>query len=183
MLLPFYVAPVNADETYQKVFGEVNNAISYNSSNLNGHTIVSISNLIKQNNETIKQPKIIDALVITGSNCLDKHANWTDRERGRQVYNVLKRFDDSLTTDSLIRQVLKSHNRLQVLFLGVKLGTKGSQEKLNALLMKHGDKSMAEDFLNSGAQKLYEGGKKWANAHGYYISTGMGSHRVAWGRF
>lgn len=183
LLLPFYQTTIRAEEAHQKILAEVNNVVSFNTSNLNSQTLSAIRKLLKQNNENIKQPKVIDALVITGAGCLDKYANWTDREKGRQVYNVLKRLDDSLTTDSLIRQVLKSHNRLKVLFLSVKLGTSGSQEKLNKVLMKHGDKSMAEDFLNSGSQKLFEGGKKWANAHGYFISTGMGSHRVAWGRF
>ena len=131
----------------------------------------------------MKQPKVIDALLLSGANCLDGHANWIDRDRGRKIYNVLNKFEGGLVTDALVRQVLGSNSRLRVLFLGVKLGIRDSQEKLVSVLMDHGDKSMAEDFLNSGSQKLYDGGKKWAAAHGYFISAGMGSHRVAWGRF
>jgi len=72
---------------------------------------------------------------------------------------------------------------LRALFLGVKLGIPGTEERLNGILVKHGDKRMAEDFLNSGSQKLHDGGKQWAERHGYTIHTGLGSHRVTWGEF
>lgn len=61
------------------------------------------------------------------------------------------------------------------------MGIEGSQKKLNDTLMKHGDKEMAEDFLNSGSAELDAGGRAWGNDHGYYIDNGPGSNRVSWG--
>lgn len=88
-----------------------------------------------------------------------------------------------MVVDSLARHVLKPEIRLRTLFWGVKLGIPETEERLNKFRVKRGDKRMAEDFLNSGSQKLHDGGREWANEHGYFISTGMGSHRVAWGQF
>ena len=59
----------------------------------------------------------------------------------------------------------------------------GTQSPLNDLLMKYGDKSMAEDYINSGSKELHEGGAAWARANGYSIRAGPGSHRVGWGSF
>jgi len=88
-----------------------------------------------------------------------------------------------IVTKALVRQVLKAERRLQVLFVAVKLGIAGSEEKLVEVLEAFGDKSMAEDYLNSGSSKLYEGGRAWAQRRGYRVDTGIGSHRVSWGRF
>ncbi|MCB2102994.1 MAG: hypothetical protein KDE22_19115, partial [Rhodobacterales bacterium] len=65
----------------------------------------------------------------------------------------------------------------------IKLGLPDSARQLNDLLMRHGSKSMAEDYLNSGSRQLADGGRAWASAHGYRINTGPGSHRSSWGRF
>jgi hypothetical protein len=42
---------------------------------------------------------------------------------------------------------------------------------------------MAEDYLNCGSAALDEGGRRWASMHGYYVSTGDGSHQASWGTF
>lgn len=182
-LLSYFGLNARATETDQQLVEKVNNAIALNNANLEKPILRDINTLVRRGNKQVKRQKAIDALVVSGANCLDEHADWVDRSRGRQIYNILGKIDGNLVVDALVRQVLKSNDRLRVLFLGVKLGINGSQERLNGVLMKHGDKRMAEDFLNSGSQELYQGGRSWANSHGYYISTGMGSHRVAWGSF
>lgn len=73
--------------------------------------------------------------------------------------------------------------RSRTLILAVKLGIPGSHDKLGALLMVYGDRSMAEDYLNSGSDELHDWAVKWGKAHGYSIHTGPGSNRAAWGRF
>lgn len=129
------------------------------------------------------RPKAIDNLVFKGASCLNEEAEWIDLENGRRIYDILKTVKGDIVVDALARHVYKPNIRLRALFLGVKLGIPGTEERLNNILMEHGDKQMAEDFLNSGSERLYEGGKRWANENGYYIMTGMGSHRVEWGEF
>jgi ankyrin repeat protein len=122
-------------------------------------------------------------LIAAGAEVLDREGDWTDLTEGRRIYDELKGKDSTIVTKALVRQVLESNRRLQVLFLAVKLGIPGSEDRLNDVLEAYGDKSMAEDYLNSGSSELYAGAQRWANKRGYYIATGMGSHRVGWGRF
>ena len=53
--------------------------------------------------------------------------------------------------------------------------------ELRDLLLRYGDKSLAEDYLNCGHTQLYNAGAEWCRSHGYNIGTGYGSHRVSWG--
>jgi len=144
----------------------------------------AIKSLLDKNNPAPKQPEIIDWLVTYSAGLINENAEWIDNSRGHDFYDTLKRYEGNLVTDSLIRHCINSPEiRLRVLFLGVKLGIPGSQTRLNDLLVEHGDKQMAEDFLNSGSRELYEGGKSWGEKNGYFISSGYGSHRIGWGRF
>lgn len=144
----------------------------------------AVSELVRRGHAKAKDPKVVDCIVTTGALLLTDDAEWTEPNEARNVYDVLKRYDNNTTVEGLVRRVIgDSQNRLHVLFLGIKLGIPGSQERLNQVLDEHGDKEMAEDFLNSGSSELYEGGKQWANNHGYSITTGMGSHRASWGSF
>jgi len=124
-----------------------------------------------------------EKLIAAGANVLDRDGDWTDRTEGRRIYDELKGKDGTIVTKALVRKVLESNRRLQVLFLAVKLGIPGSEDRLNDVLEAYGDQSMAEDYLNSGSSELYAGAERWAQRRGYYIATGMGSHRVGWGRF
>lgn len=124
-----------------------------------------------------------EKLIAAGARVLDRDGDWTDRTEGRRIYDELKGKDGTIVTKALVRKVLESNRRLQVLFLAVKLGIPGSEERLNDVLEAYGDQSMAEDYLNSGSSELYAGAERWAQKRGYYIATGMGSHRVGWGRF
>jgi hypothetical protein len=60
--------------------------------------------------------------------------------------------------DSLVRRVRHRQNRLQVLFLGIKLGIPGSEKALNNALFRYGDVYMALDYLNCGSPELDKGG-------------------------
>lgn len=144
----------------------------------------AVSKLLSRGHAKAKEPKVVDCLVTTGALLLTDDADWTDRNEARNIYDLIKRYDNKTVVEGLVRKVIEdATNRLHVLFLGIKLGIPGSQERLNQVLDEHGDKKMAEDFLNSGSSELYEGGKRWANNHGYSIMTGMGSHRASWGNF
>jgi HEAT repeat protein len=56
----------------------------------------------------------------------------------------------------------------------IKQGIYGSESNLIEALNKHGDKRMAEDFINCGNQSLGTAGRKWASTHGYAVSMGYG---------
>lgn len=143
----------------------------------------AVSILLRRGHSAVKQPEVVDWVVFSNASLLNDNAEWLDRDSARKYYDILKRYESILVVDSLVRHLFKAEIRLRTLFLGVKLGIPGSPEKLIAVLMKDGTKSMAEDFLNSGSPELYEGGKRWANENGYSITAGMGSHRAAWGQF
>jgi len=146
---------------------------------------VDVIKLLLENgaDEYYKDSEIIDCLIITGSKQLTDNAEWKDRNKARYVYNLLKGYDETKVIDGLVRTVTWGIYRPGVLFLGIRLGIPGSPERLNQVLYKSGNKKMAEDFLNSGSSELHKGGVRWSNEHGYNIKTGMGSHRVSWGRF
>jgi hypothetical protein len=142
----------------------------------------------------------IDMVVVSAVKDLDSDGNWIDlskyseqylemnpnlvqESKGRKLYDNILKWNPSYVINSLARQVLQPSNRPQVLFLAVKLGIKGSEEKLVDVLKEHGDKAMAEDYLNCGSKKLHDGAQDWAQSHGYIIGSGNGSHRVGWGSF
>jgi hypothetical protein len=125
----------------------------------------------------------VEKLLFNGANCIDGDGHWTNIARGRKIYDILKHHNSKLLTEGMTCVVLMQVNRLRVLFLVVKLGISGTQTALNDLLMKYGDKEMAEDYLNCGSKELHEGGAAWARANGYFIFSGYGSHRVSWGSF
>ena len=144
----------------------------------------AVSKLLSRENPKVSDPKVVDCIITTGALLLTDDAEWTELNEARDVYDLIKRYDNKTVVDGLVRKVIQdATNRLHVLFLGIKLGIPGSQERLNQVLDEHGDMKIAEDFLNSGSSELYEGGKRWANSHGYSIMSGMGSHRTSWDNF
>lgn len=109
---------------------------------------------------------------------------WVDRGAALGKFQALKSQPAPFVTNALALQVIGvAQRRARTLVAAVKLGIGDSQEKLGALLMVYGDKSMAEDYLNSGSTVLHSWAVRWGNAHGYRISTGQGSHRATWGQF
>lgn len=132
---------------------------------------------------SIGEPAVA-VLVGSAVDLLTDAATWTDPVRARRVYELILRFDPQASTNALVAAVAQDPaRRLRILFLAVKLGIPGSEDRLNDLLIRHGDKSMAEDFLNSGSDVLGEGGERWAAMHGYTVTTGPGSSRTTWGAF
>ena len=126
----------------------------------------------------------VEAKVVEAAQLLSPDGQWTDYTKASSLYYELKKRQDKYLVNALVLQVIRGGNmRLRVLLLAIKLGVPGSEQKLDALLMVYGDKWMAEDYLNSGSDLLHESGVRWSNSHGYYIQTGAGSHRSAWGSF
>ena len=171
-------------ESDEQLVAKVNAGVESGSFHKQPEQLEAVATLLGRGHARAKEPDVVDCLISTGALLLTDDADWTDRAEARVVYNLIKRYDDTSVVDSLVRKVIEDQtHRLHVLFLGIKLGISGSQIRLNQTLAEHGDKKMAEDFLNAGSSELYEGGKRWANAHGYSIETGMGSHRASWGSF
>jgi len=54
--------------------------------------------------------------------------------------------------------------------------------ELCSLLVRFGDKALAEDYINCGESALYAAGAEWASNRGYNVRSGYGSHRVRWGQ-
>jgi hypothetical protein len=126
----------------------------------------------------------IEAKVIEVAKLLSSNGDWIEMSRARMLYNGLKALEARYLINSIVLQVIRgSTTRLQVLILAIKLGVKGSEEKLASLLMVYGDKWMAEDYLNCGSRALDTAARQWAYANRYTIMTGSGSHRATWGRF
>lgn len=173
-----------SSETDEQLIAKMNAGVLSGSFHNQPEALKAVSKLLRRGHAKAKDPKVIDCLITTGALLLTNNAEWIDRDEARDVYDLIKRYDDNTVVDGLVRKVIQdTTNRLHVLFLGIKLGITGSQARLNKILDEHGDMKMAEDFLNSGSSELYEGGKQWANNHGYSIMSGMGSHRASWGNF
>ncbi len=126
----------------------------------------------------------VETKVVETAQLLSFGGEWSDSFRARSLYDSLKARQNRYLVNALVLRVIRGDDmRLRVLLLAIKLGIPGSEEKLDGLLMVYGDKSMAEDYLNSGSSLLHDSGEKWANSHGYHIRSGPGSHRSGWGRF
>jgi len=63
----------------------------------------------------------------------------------------------------------------------IKRGDPARIPELRNLLLRFGDKTLAEDYLNCGNNKLYDVACEWGRKNGYNIGAGYGSHRVRWG--
>jgi hypothetical protein len=134
---------------------------------------------------TADQFTAIDSEVVACGSLLDADSgSWTDTARARPLYDKLESSNGKAVTISLCQQIV-AHPELQtrLLLLAIKLGIAGSEDDLIALLFEYGDKTMAEDYLNCGSSALEDGGRRWANANGYNVMTGYGSHRSGWGSF
>jgi hypothetical protein len=148
-------------------------------------TVEKIEKLLKMGNKDVQSEAVLDKLIFSGAGCLNNEAQWEDRLLGRAIYDVLQKYDDQPVIDSLARLIVSEPgNRVRILFFGVKLGTQGTEDKLNEVLMEVGDKEMAEDFLNCGSPALAAGGQRWAQQNGYEVQTVPGAAgRIQWGEF
>ena len=133
---------------------------------------------------TAEQFAEMDKQVVACASLVTLSGGWTDTSLGRKRYDELRAADGKVVKISLCQQVL-AHPELQtrIVLLAIKLGISGSENELIGILFVYGNKSMAEDYLNSGSTMLNNGGYRWANAHGYKVRKGYGSHRSNWGKF
>lgn len=133
---------------------------------------------------TPEQFSALDKKVLSTASLLGPYGSWTDTNLARTRYDELREANGQALKISLCQQVL-AHPELQtsIVLLAIKLGIPGSENELVGVLFVYGDKSMAEDYLNSGSSTLNDGGYRWANAHGYKVAKGSGSHRSSWGNF
>jgi hypothetical protein len=173
-----------ASYTDDQLLAKVNVAVQAGSFQKQDEAMEAVSELLRRRNPEISDAEVVDCLITTGASLLTHEGEWTHVGDARQVYNTTRRYDDATVIQGLVRRVMDDQTgRLRVLFFSVKLGISGSEDRLNEVLHRHGDVKMAEDFLNAGSSKLFEGAKAWADKHGYSIGVGMGSHRVSWGHF
>ena len=63
----------------------------------------------------------------------------------------------------------------------IRRGDTARLPELRDLLLRYGDKTLAEDYLNCGNGRLREAATEWARKNGYNVGSGYGSHRVQWG--
>lgn len=65
----------------------------------------------------------------------------------------------------------------------IHIGASGTEEFLISSLNKSGSISMAEDFMESGNDKLKDAGRKWADDNGYMLIEipSFGSENKGWG--
>jgi hypothetical protein len=145
----------------------------------------AVKTLLERDNPAPNQPATVDWAVQTLSAEMGRDGEWTDRDRARKFYELVKGLDSGLVVEALVRayRTGEATRHLPLLFVGGRLGIPGSQEKFVDLLREAGDRQMAEDYLNSGAPVLQQGARQWAQEHGYSIEAGTGSDRMAWGYF
>lgn len=127
-------------------------------------------------------PVFLGQCIRRAATLLDNEGKWKDVEEGRRLYDTLNSFGIRVVP-VLTTEILNPFERVQILFLTVKLGIEGSEESLANALEDKGDKQMAEDYLNSGSEKLASAARSWAEKRGYSVEKGKGSQRVRWGGF
>lgn len=80
--------------------------------------------------------------------------------------------------------LLRASETVHIYYGLIGLGKKGTQADLVTALETYGYEAMAEDYLNSGNAKLEAAARRWADAHGYDITTlpGIVGSTGGWGR-
>lgn len=118
-----------------------------------------------------------------GVDCLDDDGRWVDRERGRVLFHRLRQHRPRVYNPALVRCAVDGPDLRRLLFLAIKLGVRGSEERLVQVLDGYGTKRMATYYLNAGSRVLREGAEAWAKRHDYKIVHTGGHAPVMWGRF
>jgi hypothetical protein len=126
----------------------------------------------------------IERLLGEGVEYLGDHGSWLDVVGGRAVYDRLRRRRPRVYNPAVVRFILKAgQRRRRLLHLAIKLGVRGSEEKLAEVLNAYGTQQMAVDYLNAGSPHLRAAAESWARRHGYRIYYTSGRSPVTWGRF
>lgn len=87
------------------------------------------------------------------------------------AHDLRKLFDNDVEKLLVLLENRKTVNIYPAL---IYIGKSGTETALIKALIKFGDKSMAETFLNSGNTLLEEAAEKWAEDHGYRVFPGGG---------
>jgi hypothetical protein len=125
----------------------------------------------------------IEQLLGDGAACLTAAGEWVDRDRGRRLYDQLVGQRPKVYNPALVRRAITGRDGPQLLYLAIKVGVRGSEQKLAEVLHGYGTKTMAEDYLNCGSPTLRAAAELWARRRRYRIYHTGGQHPVSWGRF
>jgi hypothetical protein len=142
-----------------------------------------------RNREWLTAPEMAELaateeLLERGARCLGPTGSWFDVHTGRAVYDELRMCSPHIYNPAIVRRVLESSElRRPLLYLVIKLGITGSEEKLVEVLRRFGTKEIAVDYLNAGSDVLRVAAEKWARQNNYRIYRTGGRWEVAWGRF
>lgn len=92
---------------------------------------------------------------------------------------LAKVFHDDATA---LHRYLGSPRTAGVYWSLIRIGDDSSVSPLLQALRRFGDKSMAQDYLNSGQPRLEAAAQSWADAHGYYVTpSGSFGQAAPWG--
>lgn len=129
----------------------------------------------------------LTALIAKGASLTTDDGEWTDFVQSAVVYDLLMQYDGTTVVDALIKKLIDDkENRVHTVFLAIKLGIPGSEERLNEFLDDYGSKELGLIYLNCGSDVLYEGGVRWGKNHGYTVVTEGGEpspYQASWGSF
>ena len=113
---------------------------------------------------------------------LGDDGHWRDEVLALRLFRILQEYSQS-ATEALATEMRAGGDRRQLFLLAMKLGASNLEDALCSMLDGSGDRALAEDYLNSGNERLAKAGRDWAAARGIEIGTGNGSHRATWGKF
>jgi hypothetical protein len=77
--------------------------------------------------------------------------------------------------------LLRDPANVRLAYALVDLGRPGTEEALVTVLMRHGDVTLAEYYLNCGNNQLERAAHRWAAAHGYTVTQMPGVPGNEWG--
>ena len=103
--------------------------------------------------------------------------NWDEAFNKYSLKNVMTAifvFDRPSTARPAIKRACERY---------IREGNESNIPELKNILRFHGDRSLAEVYLNCGQNDLSSEAKRWAKIHGFVIShtSGYGSRMVRWG--
>ncbi|GAA2440470.1 hypothetical protein GCM10010191_65340 [Actinomadura vinacea] len=124
-----------------------------------------------------------EELLREGVRCLAADGAWRAEERARPLYDRLVRQPPRILNPALARLARRDGECRALPILAIKVGARGSESGLVAMLDGFGDRSMAVAYLNSGSPVLREAAERWAGRNGYRVYHRAGRAGVLWGRF
>ncbi len=129
----------------------------------------------------------LTALIAKGTSLTNDDGEWTDLAQSAVVYDLLTQYDDTTVVDALIQKLIDDkENRAHTVFLAIRLGIPGSEERLTEFLYDYGSKELGLIYLNCGSDVLYDAGVQWGKNHGYTVVTEEGEpspYQASWGSF